>query len=66
MRMKYHIAQAHAKCRICSGTIQKGIWCLMFEGIHVSPHEINLFFHDGCFMRALDWAMEHINEEAQP
>ena len=52
----------YRKCRICDGHIVLNTWAIMLKGVHVSPHRVNLFFHEGCFMRSLSEAAKCRNE----
>jgi len=62
MKIKYYTVKAEAKCRLCNGTIPKGDWCIGFFQIQIGKY-FNLFFHEGCFFRAVEWARERRNDE---
>ena len=57
-KIRYMTSDRDKKCRICNDSISKNTWCLVMEGIHVSPKKVDLFFHEGCMSRALDYAKE--------
>ena len=57
--ISYHTSDRTKKCRICEGKINKNTWCVAFWQIHVSPHRVNLFFHEGCLSRAMELAQNN-------
>jgi transcription elongation factor Elf1 len=47
-----------ATCRLCEKDIAVGSPAVVFEGIHVSPKVVDLFFHVNCIETAMDDAEE--------
>jgi hypothetical protein len=60
--LSYQISNRKKKCRICEGDIQPHTWSLLLENVHVPPKRVNLFFHEGCFERALQNAKKYRNK----
>ncbi len=60
--LKYMSSSRNKKCRICDDVIALNTWCLVMENIRVPNMSkiviVDLFFHEGCLSRALDYAKE--------
>jgi hypothetical protein len=57
-KIHYMTSDRDKKCRICNDKILKHTYCIVMEDIHVSPKIVDLFFHEGCLYRALEYAKE--------
>lgn len=55
------VVKRDAKCRLCNGKINKMSWCFEMGDVHVSPKHVNLFFHEGCMSRAIEFANKNRN-----
>ena len=64
-RMVFTTSERDRKCRLCDEVIPKHVWALTMENLKVSPRCVDLHFHEGCFMRALEWAKEHRNDDTE-
>ena len=51
--VRFVIPNQPMKCRICNKMIPRGGEVLVFEGVHVSPKEVKLGFHEHCITQAL-------------
>lgn len=63
--ISYTCTERDKKCRLCNDKIVRGTWCIKMSGVHVSPKRVDLFFHEGCLMRGLQWAAKNRNKEAE-
>ena len=54
--ISYHTSKHIRICKICQDAINKNTWAICFRHVHVSPAFVDLHFHEGCLMRALDSA----------
>lgn len=60
---KYLTSDRDRICRICHDKIVRNTWAIVLQNVHVSPKIVDLHFHEGCFMRALDTAKETRNDK---
>ena len=54
-KIEYCISDRDKKCRLCNGSINKNIQCIVMRNIHVPPKVVDLFFHEGCLSRGLEF-----------
>ncbi len=63
--IRYQVSDRDRVCRLCGDKIAWHTWAVMFAQVHVSPKVVDLFFHEGCFERSLQWAKETRNNTNQ-
>ena len=51
--MKFQTSDRDRVCRLCGEKIARNTWALQLFDVHVSPKRVDLFFHEGCFTRAV-------------
>lgn len=55
-QIKYHTTDRDRVCKLCNDKMARGTWGIALTGVHVPPKVVDIHFHEGCFMRALDAA----------
>ena len=54
--IKYHTTDRDRVCKLCGDKMVRHTWGIVFADVHVSPKVVDIHFHEGCLMRALDAA----------
>lgn len=52
--LKYHTSDRDRICKLCSDKIVRNTTAIVMRNVHVAPKLVDLHFHEGCFMRAID------------
>ena len=54
--MAFQSSDRDRRCRICNCLMVRDTFALVLCDVHVPPKQVDLHFHEGCFMRALEAA----------